>query len=147
MTRSSLLPRCILATNPYHVSVVISSADKTPALLLSGLQDIMLAGVDVPKLSAEDMPTAAASFATSSRVAAESSGSDSGMTDAPRNTPASDLILQMLKNTGSMAYVALLHGLPAIFDAATKNVLTGWWLFQLKVAQTAAGRAVVQHAN
>jgi hypothetical protein len=77
------------------------------------------------------MPTAAASFATSSRNAAADSGdSDSGMTDAPRSTPASDIILHMLKNTGSIVYVALLHGLPAIFDAATKNVLTGWWLFQ-----------------
>lgn len=38
---------------------------------------------------------------------------------------ADDVILHMLKTTGVLAYVALLHGCPAIFEAAALNNLTG----------------------
>jgi hypothetical protein len=38
---------------------------------------------------------------------------------------ASEAIIHLLKTTGTLIYIALLHGLPAIFQAAAFNLHTG----------------------
>lgn len=69
------------------------------------------------------MPTAAAVYAgSSSSTGAAANGSSSGQQGSP---PALNQIVHMLKTTGTLTFLALLHGMPAIFDAAHKNVLTG----------------------
>jgi hypothetical protein len=64
-------------------------------------------------------PAGGAGGATAAAAAAAAAGS----TDEPLQ--AIDVILYLLQTTGILAHVALLHGCPAIFEAASLNILTG----------------------
>lgn len=56
---------------------------------------------------------------------AAANSNSSGGTLAQDSPAAFDVIVHLLRTTGSLAYVALLHGSPGIFEAAARNVLTG----------------------
>ena len=91
------------------------------------LQGLMLRGVAAPRQALESMPTAAAVYVGSSSSAGTAANGSSDAAGQQGSRPALNQIVHMLKTTGTLTFLALLHGMPAIFDAAHKNVLTGGW--------------------
>jgi hypothetical protein len=107
---------CFPASLITTTCVVQTAAAACQAILLGGWQDVMSAQAPLPAAYA------CKRLATPVQLPAEM------LPDEDQQDPsssASEVIIHLMKTTGTLVYLALLHGLPAIFQASTQNVLTG----------------------